>query len=47
MPPLRPGGLAEPLTDRELEVMRLLAACRSSQHIAHDLVVALDTVKST
>jgi LuxR family maltose regulon positive regulatory protein len=38
-------GLAEPLTDRELEVLRLLAAGRSNQRIAHDLVVALDTVK--
>ena len=38
-------GLAEPLTDRELEVLRLIAAGRSNQRIAHDLVVALDTVK--
>src|SRR5262249_27127571 len=40
-----PPGLAEPLTDRELEVLRLLAAGGSNQRIAHDLVVALDTVK--
>jgi LuxR family maltose regulon positive regulatory protein len=40
-----PPGLAEPLTDRELEILRLLAAGRSNQRIAHDLVVALDTVK--
>jgi LuxR family maltose regulon positive regulatory protein len=40
-----PPGLAEPLTDRELEVLRLLAAGRSNQRIAHELVVALDTVK--
>jgi LuxR family maltose regulon positive regulatory protein len=40
-----PPGMAEPLTDRELEVLRLLAAGRSNQRIAHDLVVALDTVK--
>jgi LuxR family maltose regulon positive regulatory protein len=40
-----PGYLAEPLTGRELEVLRLLAAGRSNQRIAHDLVVALDTVK--
>ena len=39
------SGLAEPLTDRELEVLRLLAAGRSNQRIAHELVVALDTVK--
>jgi LuxR family transcriptional regulator, maltose regulon positive regulatory protein len=38
-------GLAEPLTGRELEVLRLLAAGKSNQRIAHDLVVALDTVK--
>ena len=40
-----PPGLAEPLTNRELEVLRLLAAGKSNQRIAHDLVVALDTVK--
>jgi len=40
-----PSGLAEPLTDRELEVLRLIAAGRSNQRIAHDLVVALNTVK--
>jgi len=42
-----PPGLAEPLTDRELEVLQLLAAGKSNQRIAHDLVVALDTVKLT
>jgi LuxR family maltose regulon positive regulatory protein len=49
VPPRRqaaaPPGLAEPLTGRELDVLRLLAAGRSNQRIAHDLVVALDTVK--
>jgi ATP/maltotriose-dependent transcriptional regulator MalT len=40
-----PPGLIEPLTDRELEVLRLIAAGKSNQRIAHDLVVALDTVK--
>jgi LuxR family maltose regulon positive regulatory protein len=40
-----PPGLAEPLTGRELEVLRLLAAGKSNQRIARDLVVALDTVK--
>jgi LuxR family transcriptional regulator, maltose regulon positive regulatory protein len=40
-----PSGLIEPLTDRELEVLRLLAAGRSNERIARDLVVALDTVK--
>jgi LuxR family maltose regulon positive regulatory protein len=38
-------GLAEPLTEREMDVLRLIAAGRSNQQIAHDLVVALDTVK--
>jgi LuxR family transcriptional regulator, maltose regulon positive regulatory protein len=38
-------GLVEPLTDREMEVLRLLATGKSNQRIAHDLVVALDTVK--
>jgi LuxR family maltose regulon positive regulatory protein len=38
-------GLIEPLTGRELEVLRLLAAGKSNQRIAHDLFVALDTVK--
>ena len=38
-------GLVEPLTDRELEVLRLIAAGKPNQRIAHDLVVALDTVK--
>ncbi len=40
-----PPGLIEPLTERELEVLRLLAAGRSNQRIARELVVALDTVK--
>jgi LuxR family transcriptional regulator, maltose regulon positive regulatory protein len=47
-PPARaaaPSGLAEPLTERELEVLRLLAAGRSNQRIARELVVAIDTVK--
>jgi len=40
-----PPGLPDPLTDRELEVLRLLAAGSPNQRIARDLVVALDTVK--
>ncbi len=39
------GGLAERLTSRELEVLEMLAAGRSNQAIARQLVVTLDTVK--
>jgi LuxR family transcriptional regulator, maltose regulon positive regulatory protein len=39
------AGLIEPLSDRELQVLRLLAAGRSNQQIADELVVVLDTVK--
>jgi LuxR family maltose regulon positive regulatory protein len=39
------GGLAEQLTDRELEVLRLLAAGRSNQQVADELVITLATVK--
>jgi LuxR family transcriptional regulator, maltose regulon positive regulatory protein len=38
-------GLVEPLTSRELEVLEMLAAGRSNQAIASQLVVTLDTVK--
>jgi DNA-binding NarL/FixJ family response regulator len=38
-------GLAEPLTGREVEVLRLLAAGKSNQQIADELVVTLATVK--
>jgi LuxR family transcriptional regulator, maltose regulon positive regulatory protein len=38
-------GPGEPITERELEVLRLLAAGRSNQRIARDLTVAVDTVK--
>jgi LuxR family transcriptional regulator, maltose regulon positive regulatory protein len=38
-------GLIEQLTDRELQVLGLLAAGRSNQGIAQELVVSLDTVK--
>jgi LuxR family transcriptional regulator, maltose regulon positive regulatory protein len=38
-------GMPEPLTGRELDVLRLIAAGRSNQRIARELVVTLDTVK--
>ena len=38
-------GLVEQLTSRELEVLEMLAAGRSNQAIADQLVVTLDTVK--
>ena len=51
VPGPRPGataavpGIVEPLTGRELEVLGMLAAGRSNQAIASQLVVTLDTVK--
>jgi LuxR family maltose regulon positive regulatory protein len=39
------AGLVEPLSDRELQVLGLLAAGRSNQQIADELVVVVDTVK--
>ncbi len=38
-------GIVEPLTNRELEVLQMLAAGRSNQAIADQFVVTLDTVK--
>ncbi|HEY2237187.1 MAG TPA: LuxR C-terminal-related transcriptional regulator [Streptosporangiaceae bacterium] len=38
-------GLVDPLTERELEVLRKLAVGQPNQAIARDLVVTLDTVK--
>jgi len=38
-------GIVDPLTGRELEVLKMLAAGRSNQAIAGELVVSLDTVK--
>jgi LuxR family maltose regulon positive regulatory protein len=38
-------GLVDPLTSRELEVLQMLAAGKSNQAIAGQLVVTLDTVK--
>ena len=38
-------GIVDPLTSRELEVLKMLAAGRSNRAIAGQLVVTLDTVK--
>jgi LuxR family maltose regulon positive regulatory protein len=38
-------GLIDPLTDREVEVLRLVAAGRTNREVARELVVTLDTVK--
>jgi LuxR family maltose regulon positive regulatory protein len=43
--PVAMPGLVEQLTSRELEVLGMLAAGRSNQAIAGQLVVTLDTVK--
>ena len=40
------GALAEPLSVRELEVLRLIAAGLSNRKIAGELVIAVSTVKS-
>jgi LuxR family maltose regulon positive regulatory protein len=37
--------LIEPLSERELEILRLLAAGKSNQEIADELVLAKGTVK--
>ena len=44
--PVEQPGLVEPLSERELEVLRLLAAGRSNPEIAGDLCVSLNTVKA-
>jgi LuxR family transcriptional regulator, maltose regulon positive regulatory protein len=39
------AGLVEPLTERELEVLRLVAGGAPNRAIAGQLVISLDTVK--
>src|SRR5438552_5381302 len=43
--PVAMGCMVEPLSDRELEVPRLLAQRASNADVAEQLVVALNTVK--
>jgi LuxR family maltose regulon positive regulatory protein len=41
-----PPPLVEPLSERELQVLRLMAAGKSNQEIAHTLVITVGTVKT-
>jgi ATP/maltotriose-dependent transcriptional regulator MalT len=45
-PDATPESLVEPLSQRELEVLALLASGRSNKEIARDLFVAVGTVKT-
>ena len=40
------GGLPEPLSERELEVLQLVAAGKSNRRIAQELYVSVGTVKT-
>ncbi len=46
-PPASPSfGLVEPLTEREMEVLQLMALGRTNQEIAQQLIVARGTIKA-
>ena len=38
-------ALVEPLTEREMEVLRLMCEGYTNQHIANELIVSVNTVK--
>jgi LuxR family maltose regulon positive regulatory protein len=40
-----PGGLLDPLTPREVEILHLIAKGRSNPEIANELVVSVNTIK--
>jgi LuxR family maltose regulon positive regulatory protein len=44
-PGTQPGELLEPLTPREMEIMRLICKGYSNPEIASELVVTINTVK--
>jgi LuxR family transcriptional regulator, maltose regulon positive regulatory protein len=44
-PPQRPQPLVDPLSERELEVLQLIAAGASNEEITQQLVIAISTVK--
>jgi LuxR family maltose regulon positive regulatory protein len=46
VPEMPPQALIDPLSERELEVLRLLATSLSSTDIARELTIAVSTVRS-
>ncbi len=45
-PPMRSNGLIDPLSARELDVLRLLRSDLTGPEIATELVVSLNTVRT-